>query len=465
MIEVKRETRDGNFPGRSLSGAALLSLAMLFLLTGCFREERVAGGDDFPNSMETMGKRTAGETSDSTEWNGYKDAPSTPPGMYDSTDAPDAPPESSASSMSKGALVLSGRVLPAHDIFGAVRVVTFLTDTGGVFRAIRLQTLLGIEARDTTWYKLDGVLLAPRLRRVSGAVTYSGGVTERFSFTDADGDGILSARAGSTNRARAYFRSEYGSGRVEERTVVISAGADLLFRNRADNALQSLDLVEREGADTLSRLSIRASAGDTVVYSPARPSNRVDVEHVLNQDGVRLSRFYSATVFADSTRNYPRRYRSTLQTSAGITTVVLLGRDSLPDFAAGDTGRVQVTFASSVATDTLAASQAVYRVALSDTAGRYRGHKLLRIERAKTFRLGAVSALRYRLSPSAPVSDGSFARTGEVDVRLDARAGGWIEFTGASSATGFSGTWADSDGKSGTVHYNTAGEIVTSPAP
>lgn len=446
----------------------ILAFALSWILAGCFQDERVAGGDDFPNSVETLGKGAAGETSDSTEWNAYREAPSTPPEVYDSTEVPDSAPEESAGSPGKAAVPPDGRIPPGREISGAVRnVVSAVDGATGLGRAVRVQTLAGIEARDTTWYRIQLLPPAKKVVRVSGVVTYATGRSERFSFEDADGDSLLPAQAGSANRVRVRFVVEYALGRVEERTFTIAAGPDLAFGSRGDNILYASQTVHRLGSDTLYSLRLRAanaSPSDSAVYDPQRDSGRVEVEQTISTPGVRTTLSYRTVLFADSARNHAVRFRRVVTTARGVTETRLLGRDSLPDFAPGDTGRVRVVFASTVPSDTLESARFEYRVALSDTAGRHSGNRLLRVDREKSFRFGTATGLRYRLSPAAPVASGSFARAGGVDVRVDLRAGGWVGFTGTSAATGFSGTWTGSAGGGGTVHFDAAGNIVSAPA-
>jgi hypothetical protein len=444
----------------------------LLVLSGCFQQERVAGGDDFPNSVETLGKSAAAERNDSTQWNGYEDAPSTPPGVYDSTEIPDQPPQDQApaAKAAVSAPGLVGRLVPGLEIADAVRNVTRGPDSSpglppGLLRAVRVQTIEGAEARDTTWYRVDSVPPLVRVVRISGLVTYVVGRTERFVFEDADGDGFLTRLPGTRGLARARFVVEHALGRIEERDLIIGAGPDGLFATRGDNTLRALDVVHRLGTDTLLRLALRPVEGDSVVFDPARGMNRVVAEHVVTALGAHVSLFYRAAVFADSSRNHPYRFRRVVTTAAGVTETVVLGRDTLPDFAPGDTGRVRIVFTSSAAADTLAGASSEYRVALSDTAGRYAGNRLLQVDREKSYRLGKASSISYRLTPAAPVPAGGYARTGSVEMRLELRSGGWIEFTGEATVSGLSGTYAESGGKTGAVHFDAAGKITKTPAP
>jgi hypothetical protein len=438
---------------------AALVFACAVALTGCFSDDKVAGGDDFPNSVEPLGKSSAEETSDTSSWNGHEEAPATPPESYDSTVVPDAPPEEDVGAGKRATSVETGgslRIQPGFEIAGSLRTFVSLFDSlTGLTRAVRVQTTLaGIEARDTTWYRVQLLPFARRTVRMSGIVTYAGGRAERFSFEDADGDSVLSPQTGSRNLARARFVVSLEAGRTEERTVVLSAGPDRLFATRGDNVLRSVETVLRADGDTLVHLKLSPVPGDSVVRDPQRDSTRVDVVHRIASDSVRVEQTYRAQVHADSARNRALRFRRVVTTAAGTTETVALGRDSLPDFAAGDTGFVKVTFTSTLSSDTLASAKATYRVVLSDTAGRHAGNRLLAVEREKLYRFGSVSKRFYRLTPSAPVPFGSFARSGDLKVRLDFRAGGWIEYLGTSSGTGLTGT----------VNFTASGAITTVPA-
>jgi hypothetical protein len=446
---------------------SMLCAALIVVsLTGCFADERVAGGDDFPNSIETLGKEGTAASTDSADWNAYEESPSTPPEVYDSAFVPDSAPEEGASAPAKVAVAPEGRVAPGLEIAGAVRSLISLSDpVTGLFRAIRVQTLVGIEARDTTWYRLQGILLTKRVVRMSGVVTYDAGRTERFSFEDADGDSILTPRAGFANLARVRFLVTYATGRVEERNFTIAAGSDLAFGTRADNVLRSLQTVHRIGNDTVYRLSLRPVGTDSIVFDPSRDSGRVDVEQMVSADGVRSTLTYRTVLFADSNRNRATRFHRTVETSSGVTETIALGKDSTLDFAPGDTGRVQIRFASTNVSDTLAEFLAEYRVVLSDTAGRFAGNRLMQIDREKTFRYGTASASRYRLTPISPIPNGGSTRTGSIQVRVDLRSGGWVELDGSATSDGILGIWEDSTGKSGTVRFGALGAIVPPTEP
>src|SRR4051812_19812576 len=89
----KRLRRD-----RLLRGILLLCGPVL--LCAClFTKEpvKVAGGDDVPNSVEPLGKKTASAHDDSADWNGFRTMPKSSPGMYDTTHVPDSVPDTTGS--------------------------------------------------------------------------------------------------------------------------------------------------------------------------------------------------------------------------------------------------------------------------------------------------------------------------------------------------------------------------------
>jgi hypothetical protein len=430
-----------------------------FLLAACFSDGSMHGGDDYPNSVEPMGKHAAQERGDSSEWNAYEDAPSTTPGMYDTAHIPENPPSQSAPK--RGGTMISlpslGVALGA-EIQGAARSVQSGSDAEpGVLRSVRVQTVaLGaFSAVDTTWYKSDGA--GYRILRVAGSVSYGGDM--RYTvFEDGDGDGYLSPTLGGANVVKIRFTTLFASGKREEQTATMNAGPDGDFNKSRDNTLMAFAKTTVQGLDTLLSLVLSDVDGDGFIFNPMLDSSRVGiVSRVGGSDG-RTDLYYRVNVFVDSARNYAYRYRKVVTTTTGILETNALGRDSLPDFAPGDSGSVRVRFTSTVSTDTLAVSESRYGVLLSANPGNASGNRLIQVDREKTFTAGSVSSLRYRLKPNAPVPSGSFASTGALFIRTDLRAGGWVQLTGQAAAD-ISGTVLDSEGRSGTVHIGFDGIV------
>ena len=457
---------------------AVPALLAALALSGCWLgSDQVAGGDDFPNSIQTIGRTAATESSDSTDWNVWKDAPATPPGVYDSTSVPTTPPDTTEDSGGGkhdglARVTLSGDILlspddyvPGADLPGTLRIVDTLAPEQGHRRTVRVQSATSFTARYTTWSTQlpDG---RSEVRRVSGRVELSGGGYRVFAFEDADGDSVLTPRAGSRNVARVRVVVVTPSGRVKETLTKVAAGPDLSFDGVADNRLLYALSVETSGKDTVLKSVLKAVEDDSVIYDPKRDSNRVQCERkILRDDGSVEEEFYESVVFPDSSKNYPKRFRKLLTTSQGVLETTLLGRDSLPDFAPGDTGRVRAVFSSSVATDTLESSESIYRVRLSDDSRMPGQNRLLNVDRTRTYRFGQITSLRYSLLPPAPLADGGRPRSGGLSLRLELRPSGWIDFMGTATVTGFTGTWTDSKGDTGVAHFDSAGGRRDTPPP
>jgi hypothetical protein len=250
----------------------------------------------------------------------------------------------------------------------------------------------------------------------------------------------------------------FSSGRREEETRTMNAGPDGDFNKAKDNALLALQKISMVGLDTLLSLVLSDVDGDGFLFNPLRDSSQVAIESKVSGSGTRTDLSYRINAFRDSSRSYAYRFRRVITTSAGVEETNALGRDSMQDFAPGDSGSVRVRFTSSVGTDTLASSDSRYAVKLSSTGGDAAGDRLLSVDREKTFNLGTVSGLRYTLKPAAPVPDGSFAGSGALFVRADLRAGGWVQLDG-NAAADISGTVTDSQGRNGTVHIRLDGTV------
>lgn len=463
--------RRARFSSASAS-TTLAALAFSLALAGCFGDERVAGGDDIPNSVEPLGKRTAEARRDSSDWNAHGEAPQSAPGVYDSARVPESAPQSgsakSGASASAGAisgaagaqlLTLDAEI--GFELPGTERLLNVITEpVTGLLRVVRVQSLPALagqaafRAEDTTWYKADSA--GPRLVRVSGFVQTQG-ETRYAVFEDGDGDGLLSPRAAGS-LARVRFTTVRASGERETRAMTWRAGDDKDFNRRGDNGLAALQRSIVSGLDTLLSLVLTDADGDGLVYNPFRDSNQVEVASRARAGGVHTTLVYRVAVFRDSARNYAHRYRRVTTSVAGTDSVFAFGRDSLPDFAPGDTGFARRVFLPASASDTVASTEGVFKVVLS-AARDGSGNRLLEVNRKQVYRFGAFASFDYRLRPTAPVADGSFARAGAVRARAELASGGSITFDGEATATEIFGGVMDSEGRKGTVRYDLEGKV------
>ena len=462
----------------------ILCLLAAALLLGCFEREKpvkVAGGDDFPNGIEPLGKKSAQVHGDSTDWNGFDSVPHSGPGLYDTVNVPDTVPDTSkagkGSPSPKRAASASGS-LPDTGLVGGVTgkippldtLVTRVLDTAkGIVEAVHTQ------AKDSGKIQVDSTVFVPAdpakpgalggVNQVARRITYPD--SSRFDllrFADADGDGFLSPRAGSANLALVEVTVALPGGILAKQTRRIAAGADLDFNARADNKLLSSQFLRTVGLDTLDLIKFLDADGDSVLIDFSKDTNLVDMieEHGFPAGGLISSvtrRVRIVVDSKDSTRNYPilfaerRIFRdgSILDVSAKG-----LGADSA--FRAGAEARWTETRFHAI-TDTVARSVRAYQVRLADAPGAFHGNVLLGFTVEEVYRKSPGS-FYFDFRCEAPVADGRWVGNGGVIAWLILDDGARVVFNGDAIPAGMKGQVTDRDGKSTAITFDLSGAIV-----
>jgi hypothetical protein len=461
-------------------------LMCALLLTGCIGERentRVAGGDDIPNGVEPLGKHSARSRADSTDWNGFKAAPRTAPGMYDTTHVPDSvpdtagsgkasPPPASAPVAKRSARSSAdglGYLLPLDSLAPLDTLITHIKDTlAGTVEAVH--TLV----KDST-RKVDSILFAPvdpahptavlGVLQVTGKVTYADtGIWQAFRFSDADGDGLLAPRPGSLNRVLADLSSKLAGGVVEEKIQVLAAGADLDFNKRGDNRLLSSLFIRTLGKDTLDVVRLLDADGDSAIIDFGRDTNLVDVveEHHAAQGSpaVTISRTTRIVAFSrDSTRNYAVRFKETrILADGGVLATHGRGADSDSTFRPG-TDAAWIETHAYPSGDSLESRTRSFGVRLASTPGNFPEDKLLSIRDSVRFQKAAYSVFDFALILDAPIGDGHWTATGAAQADLTALSGAKLAFEGRASSLGMEGHVVTQDGQSLSVFFDLTGAL------
>jgi hypothetical protein len=89
----------------------------------------------------------------------------------------------------------------------------------------------------------------------------------------------------------------------------------------------------------------------------------------------------------------------------------------------------------------------------------------LRVDRDKAYRFGPAAFSIYRMSPAMPVANGAQPRVGWVELHVELRPSGWIEFVGEAETSGFIGAWTNSSGRGGPVSFDSLGGRRASAEP
>lgn len=492
----------------------LLALISGAALIGCFETDRkparVAGGDDYPNGVDPLGKKTAQARADSADWNGFDSIPKSGPGLYDTVSVPDTVPDTSKSGSGGPApkrsaaparhaqadtLPLGGSPLPGGTPVdtGLVKgnpldtaaktsgglpakgdlldtLVTRVIDTAkGTVEAVRTQV------SDSGTRRVDSTVFVPADPKKPGAAAGVNAVTRRlvsadssrvdlWKFADADGDGLLTARAGSKNLASVELTTTLPGGVLLKKTQVLAAGADLSFNRRGDNRLLASTTLRIVGGDTLDIIRILDADGDSVVLDFGKDSNLVDLIEVRRFATGALesvTRQVRLVASKDSTKNFPVKFSERKVFRDGSVLDVAargLGPDSA--FRAGAEAHwTEIRWP--VPADSVERGKRAWKLRLGPVPGAYAANVLLGFSVEEAYRRGRRDfAFDFRCE--TPVADGRWVKEGEVLAWLTLESGARVVFNGSAEADGFTGQVSDAEGKSSSIRYDLSGALVTS---
>lgn len=488
-MTIRKPTSYSRYSGRTRGLIPFLALLAAAFLIGCFEAKentRVAGGDDIPNDVEPLGKKSARERDDSADWNGFKAMPRTGPGMYDTTTVIDSIPDTAGSGkarpkaaapMAAAAQAKRGAIGPddvavgsaaAADEEGAIpalddlaqpldTLITKVVDTAtGALETVHTQV------RDSI-LKVDSTVFVPAdpanpgapqgVLQVSGRIVFADtSLWRTYRFRDADGDGFLAPRAGSINLADLDVSVKGADGLVRRTVQRVAAGADLDFNGHADNRILSSLTTVTLGADTLIVFRLVDADGDSLVMDFGKDTNLVDLieEHRNSADPSSPSvsvRTRVVAFSADSTRNYAIRYsRTAVNADGSVLTVAVRG--ALPadsSFRAGSDAVWTETLASA-AGESVSTRARAFTVRLAKTPGAFNGNVLTRVAVEERYRDSAYDRFTFGFVPELPIADGIWPATGAVNASLAYRDGATVAFAGEAVAGGMEGTVTASTG-------------------
>ena len=473
MIRKPKTHARSSLPSRALIPFLVL-LASAFL-AGCFgakEEPRMAGGDDIPNDVEPLGKKSARERGDSAEWNGFKTMPRTSPGMYDTTTVIDSIPDTTgsgeaqpkaaapgAAQAKRGALGPADEeaIPPVDDLARPLDTVTTkVVDTvKGTLETVHTQVKDSI-AKWTAPSSYPPI--RPTRARPLACCRFPAG---SFSRTRRSGGPTASAMrtatgswpraTGSLNLADLDVGVKGADGLVRRTVQRVAAGADLDFNGKGDNRVLSSLVVTTLGADTLDVFRLLDADGDSIVLDFGKDTNLVDLieEHRNPSDPSQVSVSVQArlVVFSkDSTRNYAVRYQRTVHYADGsVLAVTTRGAGADSSFRAGGDAVWTETLALPPG-DSLRTRARAFTVRLAQEPGAFQGNMLNLIAVEERYANLPYGRFAFELRPERPVTDGGWPAAGAVNASLEYREGGTVSFTGEAVPGGMEGSVTTSSG-------------------
>jgi hypothetical protein len=507
-MTIRKPKSHTRSPGRSRGLIPLLALLAAAFLAGCFdakEEPRVAGGDDIPNDVEPLGKKSARERDDSADWNGFKAMPRTSPGMYDTTTVIDSMPDTTGSGKAQPKAAAPAPMAAAaqakRGAIGPDEVADKSAATGTDEMAIPpldnltrpLDTLITkvvdsvkgtletvhTQVKDSI-LKVDSTVFVPAdsanpgapkgVLQVSGRLVLADtSLWRAYRFRDADGDGFLAPRAGSLNLADLDV-SVKGVGGLVQRTVQrVAAGADLDFNGHGDNRILSSLVATTLGDDTLDVFRLLDADGDSIVLDFGKDTNLVDLieEHRDPADPSLVSVSVKARIVVfskDSTRNYAIRYQRTVLNADGSVLEVTTRGDTPRDtsFRAGADAVWTETLARPSG-DSLVARARAYTMRLADEPGAFQENVLKRLFVEETYSGLSYDRFAFQFVPERPIADGKWPATGAVAASISYWKGETIIFTGEAVAGGMEGTVATAFGTVIPIFFDRNGAATRRP--
>ncbi len=473
-----------------LSG--FLCVLSLTVLTACFKDDatKVAGGDDYPNGLQALGKRMAKAVGDSADWNGFDSIPANGPGLNDKTEFPDSIPATLIAGVMQGsrsnpplakesgsdmeaAAKASGMNQGLHrDTVGFIDTTSRTVDTIGDFvRVVLFSSTDTLQQSDTTEFipadpAIPGSL--PGLSRVVGRLLYSDAVRfATFRFLDADGDGYLSPRAGATNLADLESTQGLAGGVVERSVKRIAAGKDLDFNGWGDNHLVANLFVRTRGQDTLDAYRFTDADGDSALMDFSRDTNLVDMMASRRMPAGGPLASVSRTIrivsnSKDSAKNYPIRYSERrLLRDGSIVDVSIRSPAQDSSFRPGD-DVVWTESTAHAAGDSVKLGTVSWKVRLAGSPRAYAGNTLIGFTFEEK-RAAGISDFKCEFSGDAPIADGRWISSGDVTSSIVTAKGGILTFTGRADAAGFTGTVTGGGVPARTISFDRAGNPITKP--
>jgi hypothetical protein len=434
--------------------ARLILCVALFL--GCSSPTSIAGGGtDFPNST-TMGAALSSNIASGNQWGDSVMLADTLPSL--SYGRPIAIPAFPAVAGTSKTVAAASQTLTYNlSDTGTLRIVT----------AIYLNSIPdSLTESDTIVILYDsayrvGVRANFHIYRYRGEKIFpAAALDQHYSFTDADGDGILNNRNGLPNQATLVWSSTDASGTTAFADLTFDGGADNNLRTATDNRI----LAFRKGrigktGDTLTSAVFFAYDGDSVIFVPGNADSCLI--RVLKTDntvaGKKVAVEAILVVFAtDSAKNYPV-YLASQTVIPGVRTVFRRLRgvhaDSL--FFAGDSVFADRVVDSSRTglSDTLRYIFIKSPVALDNS-----GNRLVTLHRHIRRSAGSERERVFTLSDSSLVPNGT-PTSGQFFMCQTFSDGYWVQIDGAFNTQAITGDYTDSKEKTGTYTWNRAGTL------
>ena len=455
-----------------MNGKYTCSLAFLTLISGCLfnKEEKHAGAQDFPNTLETMVAMAKRSVDSSGHWESVDDMKRAPAELLPDT-VPSLPSlhNNLAKQRAVGKRVLGKRALNKSGnepgIYDSIRIDSV---TDGVTRLIyNHRRFLGFSAKDTLRVfddstVFDAIRKNEKVLSVKGRTLLVGsGFEYLYSILDKDSNGVFD------HRRIEWMLGEKPDGARPRWVIYDAPGPDGNFDSTQDNLWYRLDMMNAKGSDTLNAQMYIDRDGDGVLF-PSKNSGKqeLEVNFLAKGDSAKpfVKRdFWSFRFFSDpqsTTRNFVvnRFAKETKFVNDQMTRFSIRGSGPDSTFAPGDT--IWLTWEQSFAEpDTVSKARMVFSVWLSPNKLEA-PDQLLSFSGKFDLRKGSLQFTEFQFIPDLPVNKGQDVNSGLLTV-LGSRvaAKGHDSLVIQVKPSGWQGDFYSVEGESYPLKWNDLGEL------
>jgi hypothetical protein len=431
--------------------AVLCSLLIAYCGVGPVEQ---AGGDDFPNMIADAGGSITRNLDQQWE---------NPASVVLDTSllAPPSLPALTKLSGTIGKRSPLSKTVAADSIWYAVD-----RDAGTVTLFSRKDTLLAVKY-DTLIFKVNptDTMVVSFTGAMVGKIEPV--VTERYRYTDYDGDSLLFSSAAPSQQILVEMVREGPGSRVEAGRFVLDCGPDGDFDTPADNRTVLAEKAALAGGDTVSSIVVRDADGDGYATDNGSDSCLVDLVAVSSaeQPLSLLQRTVSAVrmvVYSGNARkSYAIRYQVVTASVARTINWTIRTKNGDSTFLPGDT--VDVVRTTTARGDSLDVDTMKLRVLLGSTPGDSVDDALLGIYLHAKYLRGSDREVLFDYVAATPIAFGNKPHNGSVYYKSIFRDDSWIEVEGVLDSTRISAdvTGFRTDRRRYTVTWDYTGKVVS----
>ncbi len=445
---------------------------------------QTAGGDDYPNAIEVLGKRSASAYNYHENWNSaFHEMPDSVPGAYDTVQVPESAQPQKSEPLPKFATLSQVDVLPILSLDSILQPDSLLDSVKTVVDSTDGKTTV-VRTRDTDKIAIEDSVVSlppkiaaplpgdsvgistPRIVEVAGSFTYKeDGRIERFRFSDGDGDGVLTAEPGSDNVAAIELSTAWPSGEKKVRLLRIAAGDDLDFNRQEGNLLLSSRFVKLQNLDTVEVWELLDAEGKGSILDYSLDSNIVDWVGRVTGAGVDTEILEIQTrirwvVFPDAGRNYVVYFREeNILRDGGRIALEIRGERSDSTFRPGE--RASITRLTEKPEGDTATTSIRWSVDVDANPASYANNRLVSFQVKQRYRRGDWESFEFFHIPDVPVPAGSSEVQGFTEATLVPPSQAAYSFSGLRSATGWKGTVAGPENRIWQVRYSPQGQVLS----